>query len=447
MEITIDKGLDIPIAGRPRQQIEPGPAISKVALLGQDTIGLKPRMQVSEGDRVKLGQTLFFDRHNPALQFTSPASGTVLAIVRGPKRVLQAVIITVEGEEEVSFPVFEEHELDSLERQQVVEQLASSGLWSSLRTRPYSKIPHTTSQPAAIFVSAMDSNPLAADPPLILAEYGEDFQRGLTLLTRLTDGLVHVCHARGSELPLVEHAQIRYHQFAGPHPAGLVGTHIHFVEPAINRTLWHINYQDVIAMGKLFTTGRLWTERIISLAGPMVKQPRLITTRLGASTEDMVRDNIASGPCRVVSGPLLSGHQAVRWATFLGRYHLQLCALPEGGERQLFGWLNPFVNKHSALKVLWSNITGKRDLPLNTLQNGSPRAIIPLGLYEAVMPLDILATPLLKAIIVGDTDMAQKLGCLELDEEDLAPCSYVCPGKTDFGKALRACLSDIERNG
>lgn len=447
MRIKLTKGLDIPIAGKPQQTIESGPNISKVALLGQDYLGLKPSMQVNEGDQVKLGQVLFFDRRHPDVFFTSPASGKVLGIVRGPKRILQAVIIAVEGNDEIQFDAYSTSEIDSIERESVVKNLANSGLWTAFRTRPYSKVPDPSTEPDAIFVTAMDSNPLAADPNAILPEFADNFNIGLKILTRLTSGNVYVCHAPGFDVEKGDAERIVYSEFSGPHPAGLPGTHIHFLEPVINKTVWHIGYQDVIAIGKLFQTGRLWVERIVSLAGPMVQQPRLIKTRLGGSTEDVVRDNIEDAPCRVISGPLLSGHRAVRWATFLGRYHTQICAVPEGGERELLGWVKPTGEKHSAIKVVLSSILGKRNLRLTTLQNGSPRAIVPIGNYESVMPLDMLATPLLKAIIVGDTDMAQKLGCLELDEEDIALCSYVCSGKTDFGMALRDCLTDIERHG
>lgn len=447
MHFKINKGLNIPIAGAPEQKIEAGPGISKVALLGQDYHGLKPKLLVSEGEPVKLGQALFVDLRQADILYTSPASGYVLSIARGPRRVLQAVIIKVEGSDELIFASWPTEQLTQLKREQIISNVANSGLWTAFRTRPYSKIPPLDATPDAIFVTAMDSNPLAASADNIISLYEKDFMLGLELLSKLTENAVHVCHGPELNPRKTANSQIHFHDFTGLHPAGLVGTHMHMINPVINRTVWHIGYQDVIAIGKLFTTGRLWVERIISLAGPMALRPRLITTRLGASTEDIVRDNIEDAPCRVISGPILSGHRAVRWASFLGRYHTQLCAVPEGGARELLGWIKPNGEKHSALNVLWNSIIGKRNLRLTTLQNGSSRAIVPIGNYEDVMPLDLLATPLLKALIVGDTDMAQKLGCLELDEEDLALCSYVCSGKTDFGRALRECLNEIERNG
>jgi len=204
----------------------------------------------------------------------------------------------------------------------------------------------------------------------------------------------------------------------------------------------------VIAIGKLFTTGHLWVERIISLAGPMVNNPRLLRTRLGANTEELVRGEVQNIRSRVISGSVLNGHTANNWAAFLGRFHTQISVLEEGTHREILGWIRPGgTNKYSALNVFFSKIFGKKDLPLTTSQNGSPRAMVPVGVFETVVPMDILPTQLLRALLVRDTDSAQALGCLELDEEDLALCSYVCSGKYDYGPALRANLTQIEKEG
>lgn len=448
MPIKISKGLTIPIAGEPEQVIENGPSVTQVALLGTDYLDLKPTLLVNEGDRVKLGQPLFSDRRQPQVLFTSPASGIVKAIERGHKRVLQAVTIIVDDKDECTFETFNTKQLAQLDREQVVNNLIASGLWTAFRTRPYSKIPAVDSQPHSIFVTAIDTNPLAANPAVVINQFAEDFAFGLDVISNLTTGRTFVCHGDDYTPITTANEKIRFEQFNGGHPAGLPGTHIHFLDPIIgDKTVWHIGYQDVIAIGKLFTTGKLWVERIVALAGPNVLRPRLMKTRLGAATEQLVAEELTEGSCRVVSGSILAGHRAVSWASYLGRYHTQISVLAEDVEREFFGWLSPGGEKFSALKVLWEGISKQRKLNLSTLQNGSPRAIIPLGTFEEVMPLDILATPLLKALVVGDTDMAQKLGCLELDEEDLALCSFVCPGKTEFGRALRHCLIEIERNG
>ena len=429
-----------------------GVSVGSVALLGPDYVGLKPTMQVQEGDRVKLGQPLFTDKKNPGVTFTSPGSGVVEAINRGARRVLQSVVIRLDGEESSrreSFSQYDRGELASLSDHQVRENLLTSGLWTALRTRPYSKVPSPDGVPSALFVTAMDSNPLAADPGVVIGEFVEDFRDGLTILSKLFDGKIYVCKARGSAVPVPEQDRFIAAEFAGPHPAGLVGTHIHFLKPvSATRGVWHMGYQDVIAVGRLFTTGELWVERIVSLAGPVVGQPRLLRTRLGASTEDLVRGELSGEERRVLSGSVLNGRRAAGWACFLGRYHNQVSVLREGRERELFGWISPGVDKYSAANVFVSSLRrGAKLFRFSTSQNGSPRAMVPIGTYERVVPLDVLPTQLLRALLVGDTDSAQALGCLELDEEDLALCSFVCPSKYDFGPLLRDNLEQIERQG
>jgi Na+-transporting NADH:ubiquinone oxidoreductase subunit A len=240
-------------------------------------------------------------------------------------------------------------------------------------------------------------------------------------------------------------------EFSGPHPAGLPSTHIHFIDPVnVDKFVWYIDYQAVIAIGALFTTGKLNVERIVSLAGPTVKNPRLVRTRVGANTDDLTAGELTEVECRVISGSVLHGHQAQAWSAYLGCYHLQVSALQEGRAREFFGWIVPGKDKYSALDVYIKSRQDRkadRRFPLTTDKNGSNRAIVPVGIYETVMPMDILPTPLLKSMIVGDTDQAQLLGCLELDEEDVSLLTFVDPGKHDFGPVLRANLTKIEKEG
>ena len=448
MLITIKKGLDIPIEGGPEQVIEGNPAIQSVALLGLDYIGLKPTFFVNEGDRVKLGQVLFIDKKNPGVNFTSPGSGIVSKINRGARRVFQSIVVQLDGNEEESFASYLPHDFSELSANQVKENLLASGLWTAFRMRPYSKVAPCDTAPHSIFVTAMDSNPLAPDAEVIINRYRDDFIHGLTIISKLTEGKVFLCKTHGGEFPSGDISRCTVVEFDGPHPAGLPGTHIHFLDPvSITKTVWYVNYQDVVAIGKLFTTGKLWTDRIISLAGPLVRRPRLIHARLGASTEDVIHNEVPHTKCRVISGPVLSGHAAIGWASFLARYHSQISVVAEGGEREFLGWLEPGANKFSAMNVFISSFFRKQSFGFSTLQHGSPRAMVPTGIYEEVMPLDILATQLLRALAVRDTDMAQALGCLELDEEDLALASFVCPSKYDFGALLRINLEQIEREG
>ena len=447
MLIKIKRGLDLPITGNPEQTITETTKAKTVALIGHDYIGMRPTMMVQEGDRVKCGQLLFTDKKTPGVNHTAPGGGVVKAIHRGAKRVLQSVVLELdENEDEEIFTQYDR--LDDLTRQQVKDNLLASGLWTALRTRPYSKTANPETSPQAIFVTAMDSNPLAIQPESVIAEYAEDFRNGLSVLAHLTDGTVYVCKTPQAEITTPQSERFTVASFAGSHPAGLVGTHIHFLDPVnANKTVWHLGYQDVIAIGKLFTTGRLWVERLIALAGPPVLKPRLIRTRLGANTNELLADELEDRECRAISGSILSGRRAQGWASYLGRYHTQLSVLAEGREREFFGWLRPGGEKYSKFNVLLSGLSRDKKFPMHTSQYGSPRAMVPTGNYEEVMPLDILPTQLLRALLVGDTDMAQALGCLELDEEDLALCSFVCVGKYDFGPVLRKNLEQIEREG
>ncbi len=442
--INIRRGLDLPIAGKPEQVIHDGPAISSVALVGYDYVGMKPTMAVAEGDRVKQGQLLFTDKKTPGVKYTAPASGVVTAINRGERRVFQSLVIDIDGDDSETFEKYGAEGLASLERSAVVDNLVNSGLWTTLRTRPYSKVPAIDSAPSSIFVSTLDTSPLAADPSVIIAERKEDFINGLVVLSRLSEGAVNVC---GSDLGLPRLDGIDFHPVSGPHPAGLVGTHIHFIDPVnAHKTVWSVGYQDVIAIGTLFTSGRLDNRRVVALAGPQVKQPRLLRTFVGANLAELVAGELEEGENRVISGSVLAGRKARGPLAYLGRYHNQVSVIAEGRERPFLHYMRLGPKRYSATPVYLAHAS-KGEFPMNSSKNGSERAMVPIGAYEKVMPLDILPTQLLRSLVVGDTEMAQSLGCLELDEEDLALCTYVCVGKYEYGPILRDNLTRIEKEG
>jgi Na+-transporting NADH:ubiquinone oxidoreductase subunit A len=444
--IKIKRGLDIPIQGAPRQVIEDAPAPRAVALVGFDYIGMKPTMEVKEGDRVKLGQLLFTDKKTAGVRYTAPAAGVVAAINRGAKRVLQSVVIDIDGDEAEQFQTCTR---DALPDPAVIrDELVRSGQWTALRTRPYSKVPAPESEAAAIFVTAMDSHPLAPDPTLVIAEQAAAFCLGQDLLASLTSGKLYLCSAAGTDVPRGNASNIAAAQFSGPHPAGLPGTHVHFLEGAgASKVVWTIGYQDVIAIGRLFMDGRLYTDRVIALAGPQVENPRLLRTRIGVDLQSLCAGQLKNGENRIISGSVLGGRAVQSGTSYLGRYHNQVSVLLEGRHREFMGWLSPGFHKHSALGIYVTSFFGTKPLPMTTNTNGSERAMVPVGSYEKVMPLDILPTQLLRALIVGDTATAQALGCLELDEEDLALCSYVCSGKYEYGPILRDNLTRIEKEG
>ncbi len=446
--VNIKKGLDLPISGSPEQKISDTKIVSKVAIVGFDYPGMKPTMLVQVGDLVKKGQVLFEDKKTEGVKYTSPACGKVIEINRGEKRIFQSIVIEVSGSDAVEFDKFEASALSNLNREQVVTNLVESGMWTAFRTRPYSKVPAIDSKPNSIFVTAMDTHPLAADPQVIIKEDQVSFNDGLAVIEKLTDGKVFVCSKAGSDIQVKSSSRIVNESFSGPHPAGNAGTHIHFLDPVSDKKqVWSIGYQDVIAVGKLFVTGELYVDRVLSIAGPVVKKPRLIKSRLGASLEEITNGESSSDNVRVISGSVLGGRTSRGVVSYLGRYANQISIIEDQKERELMGWLSPGVNKFSVMNIYISKLFSGKLFNFTTTTNGSERAMVPIGAYEKIMPLDILPTQLLRSLIVEDTEQAQLLGCLELDEEDLALCTFVCPGKYEYGPILRQNLSRIEKEG
>lgn len=443
--IKIKRGLDLPLSGAPTQAISRSPAVRSVAIVGADYPGLQPTMQVAEGDSVRCGQILFSDKKNAQVVFTAPVSGRVRAVNRGARRVFLSLVIDIDPtiDDVEKFTAYSVDALSSLSAETVTEQLRVSGLWTALRTRPFSKVPVPGSMPSALFVNAMDTNPHAVQPALVIAEDEPAFVNGLAVLARLGAPVI----VAKAPTDTFSTGSARAETFSGPHPAGLVGTHMHFVAPvSAQRQAWHLNYQDVMAIGRLFVTGRLDSQRVIAVAGPVMKAPRLIRTVLGASISEMLDGELVAGENRSISGSVLSGRQVRGAEAYLGRYHLQVSALKEGHDRELLHYVRPGTHRSSVLNLYLGKFL-KHEFAFTTSTNGSERAMVPVGTYEALMPLDILPTQLLRSLIVGDDDQAIALGALELDEEDLALCTYACPGKYEYGPILRDVLTRIEKEG
>ncbi len=449
--ITIKKGLDLPITGEPSREIsEHRPA--HVALIGYDYVGMKPTMNVKEGDIVAKGQPVFEDKKRAGVIYTAPAAGKVIAIKRGERRVFESLVIAVDPNgAEVEFQRYDSQQLADLDSEVVETQLLASGEWTAFRTRPFSRAPEIGARPHSIFVTAMDTNPLAFDPMLLINEQLQAFNDGLAVLSTLSPK-TFVCHHGNSQLtPVAKTAAnnvTEYQSFVGKHPAGLAGTHIHFLHPIMRGTsVWTIGYQDVIAIGKLFTSGRLYTRRLLSLAGPAVSNPHIIATERGADIAALTKGNLTAGENRVISGSVLSGRQVFGNIAYLGRFDNQVSVLAEGRERPAFHFFTPGANRFSKLPIYISQFFGGKKYNFTTTSNGSPRAMVPIGVYEEVMPQDYLPTQLLRALIVEDIITAVDLGVLELDEEDLALCTFVSPGKYEFGDILRDNLTRIELEG
>lgn len=454
----IKKGLDLPILGAPQQVIEDGPPVRHVALLGADYVGMKPTMSVDEGDVVRRGQLLFEDKKTAGVRYTAPAAGKVKAIHRGDRRAFVSLVIELDDAETsgsgekapaVSFESFTGKDVATLSREQVRDLLLESGLWVALRSRPFSRVADPAEVPHSIFVTAMDSNPLAAQADVVLRGKEADFERGVRALARLTEGKVYVCKRAGSSVPVPDGGRFEGAEFSGPHPAGNVGTHIHLLDPVSRqKTVWHLGYQDAVAIGRLFASGQLSSERVVALAGPQVQRPRLLRTLLGASTLELTAGELVAGENRIISGSVLSGSTAQdELVGYLGRYHQQVSVLREEREREFLGWMLPGAGKFSIIPAYLSRLFGGKRYAFGTSNQGSPRAMVPIGMYERVMPLDLMPTFLLRALYMGDMERSEELGCLELDEEDLALCTFVCPGKTEWGPYLRKVLTTMEKEG
>ncbi len=445
--IAIRAGLDIPISGEPIQEPGESPPISHIALIGDDYPGMKPTMAVNVGDRVKTGQLLFSDKKNEGVLYTSPGCGEVVAINRGAKRKFESVVIRLEGTdfENIFDPDDASNQNDP---EKIRDILIRSGLWPGFRTRPYGKVPAIDTNPASLFITATETTPLAPSPAAVISLQSEEWLAGLDVLEQLFEIPIHLCISGDDAITVPAETTINTHRFSGPHPAGLPSTHIHMIDPVSeNHVVWHISYQDVIGIGHLFQTGSLLTEKIIALSGPTVKEPQLYKVPIGADILELCEGKLAEGNNRILSGSVLDGRVAQSTYRYLGRYHQQVSALADDSGRSFFNWALPGSDRFSITPVFSSYLDKARKFAMPTATWGGDRAIFPLGTYEQVMPLDILATPLLRSIAVGDTEKARQLGALELIEEDLSLCSFVCPGKNDFGPMLREVLTTLEEEG
>ncbi len=418
MKIRIDHGLDIVDRGaKPPTETEKT-VVKSVALQGLDYIGIRPKMLVKTGDNITQGQTLFVDRKRPEIRFVAPGTGTVTSIEYAHKRMLDVLTIHLKGDEATSFNV-----PNSFNRKNIQELLLNAGMWNAFLTRPFGKIPDPFSVPAAIFVTAMDTGPLAPDVASVILEQFELFQSGLELIEYLTDGTVFICHAPNLDLSKTENSRIKTVEFSGRHPAGLPGTHINRLYRASEkRTVWHIGYQDVIALGGLLVTNKYWAKRTIAIAGSGIKNPFLTHTRVGANISDLLTDKLQESNLQVFSGSLLSGHRA----KFLGRFHTRISVIKET--------LN--APKWQFLKHI-----------LQPLPKNNSGSIIPISALEGALALDILPVPLIRSLSIGDAHSAKRLGCLELIEEDVALLTYICASKNNYGILLREILDELEMKG
>jgi len=445
--INIKRGLDIPIHGAlPTTNTADGPAVAEVALLPGESWGIKVRMLVQAGDPVQIGTPLFCDKRDPEVLYTSPAGGTVKAVNRGQRRAVQSVVISVAHHEEQ--PEFAPLDAAKATREQLVAALQPTGLWPHLRQRPYDKVAVSTDTPRSLFVTAIDTHPLAVSPRALVAGKEQDVQAGLAAMTKLSGGATWLCTAAGEDWNDCLADGVLQQSFAGKHPAGNVGVHIHHLDPVgAERLVWHIDIQGVAEIGAFLRSGKLPTTRRIAVVGPAAKEPALLETRRGAATASF-QAHAAGDTVRFISGSSLDGATANPGSAhgYLGRYANQLTLIDDAPQPEFLGWTKPIGSRWSLTNAYLAKAFG-RVKPFTTEQNGDLRAIVPLGAWEKVMPMDILPTQMIRALASDDLESAEKLGVLELAEEDLALCEVVDASKLAITTMLRNMLTRIEKEG
>ncbi|MRR19004.1 Na(+)-translocating NADH-quinone reductase subunit A [bacterium] len=439
--IRLRKGLNIKLAGKAEKILLPETAVTRFGVRFADFPGLVARLEVQEGSSVRAGSPLFHDKAFPEMKFVSPVSGVVREIIRGEKRVLTEVVIEQEGSDRIDFGVADPLRLT---REEVRTRLLSSGMWPVLRQRPYHIVARPMSVPRAVFISAFDTAPLAPDLDFVMTNtHGNHLQTGINVLSRLTDGKIHISQEAGSSrvAELKNLKNVEFHSFTGPHPAGNVGVQIHHIDPVVKgEVVWTVDIQDVVALGRLFDTGFHDRERIIALAGAGATHRKYHRIRPGASVSGILKSNLGEGNLRVISGNVLTGKR-ISIDGSLGFYDNMVTVLPEGDQSEFFGWATPGLKKFSYWRTFLSKLIPAKEYDLNTNLHGGHRAFVVTGHYENVLPMDIYPVHLVKAIIAGDVELMENLGIYEVAEEDFALCEYIDPSKTEIQEIIRSGIN------
>lgn len=437
--IKIKKGLDIRLLGEAEKKVSEISS-TKFALKPPDFNGVFPKLFVKEGDTVKAGTPVFFDKYRDNIIFTSPVSGKITEIHRGAKRKMLEIRIEADGKME--YESFGTNDPTSLTKEQIIEKMLKSGTWTYIRQRPYSIIANPEETPKAIFISAFDSSPLAADFDFLVENEAKAFQAGLDAVSKLTSGKVHlnVKEGKTTSNTFLQAKGVQVNHFSGPHPAGNVGIQIHNLDP-INKgdIIWYLKPQDVVIIGKLFLEGKYDASKLIALTGSEVENPQYYKVISGCSMLPILEKRIKSKNPRYISGNVLTGSKVDKDG-YLGFYDYQVTVIPEGDYYEFFGWGMPRFDKFSFSKSFFSWLTPKKKYKLDTNLNGGHRAFVLTGEYEKVFPLDIYPMQLLKAIMVKDIDLMENLGIYEVDEEDFALCEFIDVSKTEMQATVREGL-------
>lgn len=445
---TIRRGFDIKIAGRAEARVDDCPDPVLVGVEPGELRGMKPKLLMQEGAQVRTGDPLLADKAVPGLQCASPVTGKVTAIAFGPRRFPARIEITPAAEDSFAeLPRLDPDRLGAQPRDALIAAIEGAGLWPYLRQRPLGKIAHRGATPRAIFVNGMDSEPLAADPALAARGRGAELQAGIDLLRRLTAGAVYLTRRPGAAPPEFRDLRgVEVHEFAGPHPAGLVGTHIARIAPLrVDQVAWYLKAQEAAALGEWVLTGRYPTHRVVAVAGSGAPRKQYFRVRQGAVLLTLTGGKPLQGDWRLINGTVLSG-AAAEATGFLGFYAHTVTIIPEGtGRRDLLGWARPQLGRHSASRAVFSWLLPRREYELDARLNGGLRNIVNIGTWQRMTPLDIHPTYLLRAIQANDLEQAIELGLLELTEEDVALCTFADPCKIEVGQIIRRGLDLYEQ--
>ncbi|MFB6258826.1 MAG: Na(+)-translocating NADH-quinone reductase subunit A [Flavobacteriales bacterium] len=446
--IKIRKGLNIKLKGEAEKVLEDAPMPETFAVKPPDFHDVRTKLLVKEGDEVKAGTPVYYDKDNEQVMFTSPVSGELVEVVRGAKRKILEVKIL--ADKEVRHEDFGSGDPKEMSREEVTEKLLKSGAFPFIRKRPFSVIPHPESKPKSIFIPAFDTNPLSPDLDFVYEGQKASFQKGIEVLQKLTDGKVHLGVSSDTSADTFLQAEgVQRSAFEGPHPASNVGVHIHHLDPILpGDEVWYLYPHGVVTIGKLFQEGIFDPSKIVALSGSEVAEPKYYRTRIGASIKSLVNGNVSSEQeLRYISGNPLTG-DIIDAEGFLGFYHDQVTVLPEGNEKKFFltdGWLSPGLNKFSMSKAYPSWLFPNKKYRLDTNKNGEKRAYVVTGQYEQVFPFEIFPQQLVKSIIIQDLDQMEQLGIHEVDAEDFALCEFVCTSKQPVQKIVRGGLDQLKQ--
>lgn len=441
--IKLKKGFDINLAGKATAQVSEAPKPETFAIKPTDFPSItRPKLMVEEGDQIKAGTPLLYDKMAENIIYCSPVSGEIAEIKRGEKRKLLEIRILADKENQYeTFNKFSSSDIKNLSKEDAISQLLKGGVWPNIIQRPYGIVANPEDEPKAIFISAFDTHPLAPDYTFIYKGQEEAFQAGLNVIKKLTKGTVHLNISADAEVSKMfsDAEGVQINKFSGKHPAGNVGVQIHHLDP-INKgeIAWTVKPFGVIQIGKLFLEGKYDASKIVALTGSEVEKPQYYKTSTGASIVNIVKDNIKGDHVRYISGNPLTGER-ISADGYLGFYDEQITVVPEGDFEELLGWIKPTTSKlsfHRAIGLL-SFFNKNKEYVLNTNTNGEERAFVMTGAFEEVLPMDILPTYLFKAIMAEDFDEMEALGIFELVEEDVALCEFIDVSKHELQSILR----------